>query len=91
MENVRTSGGTVVTNPFDDESGRFLALVNDEGQYSLWPAHIEVPGGWRADGPEGSRQECLDVIEGAWTDMRPAGLVRASGVEAGQAGGRAAG
>ncbi|MFD6530843.1 MbtH family protein [Streptomyces sp. NPDC060184] len=68
-----------MTNPFDDESGRFVALVNDEGQYSLWPARIEIPGGWRAVGPEGSRQECLDAIEAAWTDMRPASLVRATG------------
>lgn len=72
-----------MTNPFDDESGRFVALVNDEGQYSLWPAHTDVPGGWRTAGPEGSRQDCLDVIEGAWTDMRPAALVRATRADAG--------
>ncbi|MEW1892602.1 MbtH family protein [Streptomyces sp. NPDC048567] len=72
-----------MTNPFDDESGRFVTLVNGEGQYSLWPAHIEVPGGWSVGGPEGSRQECLDAIEATWTDMRPAGLVRAMEADAG--------
>lgn len=72
-----------MTNPFDDESGRFLVLVNGEGQYSLWPAHIDVPAGWRTAGSEGSRQECLDAIEGAWTDMRPASLVRAMEADAG--------
>ncbi|WP_329538749.1 MbtH family protein [Streptomyces sp. NBC_01220] len=66
-----------MSNPFDDESGRFVTLVNGEGQYSLWPAHIDIPGGWSVGGPEGSRQECLDAIEAAWTDMRPASLVRA--------------
>ncbi|MFF9850447.1 MbtH family protein [Streptomyces litmocidini] len=66
-----------MSNPFDDESGRFLVLVNHERQYSLWPAHLDVPGGWEPAGPEGSRQECLDRIESVWTDMRPAGLVRA--------------
>jgi len=70
-----------VANPFDDESGRFLTLVNDEGQYSLWPAHLDVPGGWRADGPEGSRQECLDRIESAWVDMRPLSLAQATAVD----------
>lgn len=65
-----------MANPFDDESGTFVVLVNDEGQYSLWPAHIDIPGGWRTDGPERSHQECLDAIEKAWTDMRPASLVR---------------
>ena len=33
------------TNPFDDPEGSFYALVNDEGQYSLWPAFAEVPAG----------------------------------------------
>lgn len=74
---VRAAKGGVVVNPFDDESGKFLVLVNEEGQYSLWPATLAVPGGWRAEGPEGSRQECLDAIEARWTDMRPASLVRA--------------
>lgn len=36
VESVRTSQGAVVNNPFDDESGRFVTLVNGEGQYSLW-------------------------------------------------------
>ncbi|MGW3339609.1 MbtH family protein [Streptomyces sp. NPDC001009] len=72
-----------MVNPFDDESGKFLVLVNEEAQYSLWPATLAVPGGWRVDGPEGSRQECLDAIEAAWTDMRPASLVRAMAADAG--------
>jgi len=66
-----------VSNPFDDEFGRFLVLVNSEAQYSLWPAHLDVPGGWEQVGEEGSRQECVDVIERVWTDMRPAGLIAA--------------
>lgn len=72
-----------MTNPFDDEAGQFVVLVNDEGQHSLWPAHLEIPGGWRTSGPEGSRQECLDAIEKTWTDMRPASLVRAMETDAG--------
>lgn len=67
----------IVSNPFDDESGRFVVLVNDENQRSLWPVYLDIPRGWRADGAEGSRQECLDAIERTWTDMRPASLVRA--------------
>ena len=35
-----------MTNPFDDEDGRFLVLVNDEGQHSLWPTFADVPSGW---------------------------------------------
>ena len=31
------------TNPFEDPEGRYLVLVNDEGQHSLWPSFAEVP------------------------------------------------
>jgi len=65
-----------MTNPFDDEDGEFCVLVNDEGQYSLWPTFRDVPAGWTAVGPRGKRQECLDYIEENWTDMRPKSLIR---------------
>ncbi|MGW5373585.1 MbtH family protein [Streptomyces sp. NPDC004009] len=61
-------------NPFDDESGRFLVLANDEEQYSLWPAFAEIPAGWRAVFGEEGRAECLDFVEKNWTDMRPRSL-----------------
>ncbi|MEU5690773.1 MbtH family protein [Actinosynnema sp. NPDC020468] len=67
-----------MTNPFDDENGTFLVLVNDENQHSLWPTFVEVPAGWRGvHGPE-SRQSCLDYVEEHWTDLRPASLIRAT-------------
>lgn len=62
-------------NPFADEAGIFLALVNEEGQYSLWPQSLAVPGGWRAVFGPDQRDRCLDYIETAWTDMRPLSLV----------------
>lgn len=63
------------TNPFDDESGTFYALINNEGQHSLWPTFVEVPGGWTVvHGPD-SRQRCLNYIEENWTDMRPKSLI----------------
>ncbi|GHJ43204.1 protein mbtH [Catellatospora sp. TT07R-123] len=65
------------TNPFDDPDGTYLVLVNDEGQYSLWPALAAGPGGWTVVlGPTG-RQAALDHIEQHWTDMRPKSLVEA--------------
>jgi MbtH protein len=64
-----------MTNPFDDENGEFLVLVNEELQYSLWPTFCDIPAGWTAVGPRGSRQACLDYIEEHWTDMRPKSLV----------------
>ena len=66
----------MMTNPFDDEDGEFLVLVNHEGQHSLWPAHLDVPEGWSSTGPRGARQTCLDWIDANWTDMRPLSLQR---------------
>ena len=63
------------TNPFDDENGTFYALVNDEGQYSLWPAFAEIPAGWTVAHGAASRQSCLDHVEEHWTDMRPKSLI----------------
>jgi MbtH protein len=68
---------TYATNPFDDDEARFLVLVNDEGQHSLWPAFADVPGGWLVAHPEDTRQTCVDYVEKAWTDMRPRSLAEA--------------
>ncbi|MCX5555213.1 MbtH family protein [Streptomyces sp. NBC_00038] len=62
------------TNPFDDTEGRFLVLVNDEGQHSLWPSFAEVPGGWTIALGENTREACLDFVEARWTDLRPRSL-----------------
>lgn len=51
-----------MTNPFEDPDGTYLALMNDEGQHSLWPAVIDVPTGWRVVHPHDTRQACLDYI-----------------------------
>jgi uncharacterized protein YbdZ (MbtH family) len=58
-------------NPFDDDSGSFFVLANDEEQYSLWPAFTDVPAGWRVVYGETDRAACLDYVERTWTDIRP--------------------
>lgn len=65
------------TNPFDDDDGTFVVLVNDEEQHSLWPTFAEIPAGWRpVFGGDGgaSRAACLDYVETHWTDLRPKSL-----------------
>lgn len=54
----------------------YTVVVNDEEQFSLWPADREIPPGWREDGTRGSKEECLAHIEAVWTDMRPLSLRR---------------
>jgi MbtH protein len=55
------------------EPAGWRVVVNDSGQYSVWPEDRAVPGGWRAAGPAGAKSACLERITGVWTDMRPAG------------------
>ncbi|MFD0890981.1 MbtH family protein [Streptosporangium algeriense] len=66
-----------MTNPFDDENGTFLVLVNDENQHSLWPEFADVPAGWRVVFGPGTRDAALEHVERHWTDMRPLSLQRA--------------
>ncbi|GAA0927626.1 MULTISPECIES: MbtH family protein [Streptomyces violaceusniger group] len=66
-----------MTNPFEDADGTYLVLVNDEGQYSLWPSFAEVPAGWQVKVQETDRQTCMDYINEHWTDMRPNSLIAA--------------
>ncbi|WP_042688971.1 MbtH family protein [Azospirillum sp. B506] len=66
-----------MTNPFDDEHGVYVVLVNGEGQHSLWPADIDVPAGWTVVLQPTTRQDCLDHINTHWTDMRPLSLTTA--------------
>lgn len=63
-----------MTNPFDDTEGKFLVLMNEEEQYSLWPSFIEVPQGWRTVLEETDRDTCVEFIEKNWTDLRPKSL-----------------
>lgn len=55
----------------------FKVVVNDEEQYSIWPADRENPLGWRDGGRAGTKEECLAYIKEVWTDMRPLSLRRA--------------
>ena len=49
----------------------FLVVVNDEEQYSVWPAGRPLPAGWTDVGITGSRPYCLARIRERWVDMRP--------------------
>jgi MbtH protein len=65
-----------MTNPFEDENGTFHVLINDEGQYSLWPSFVDVPDGWTIVRNSESRAACLEYIDRHWTDMRPKSLIK---------------
>jgi uncharacterized protein YbdZ (MbtH family) len=67
-----------VANPFDNEDGVFVVLVNAENQHSLWPAEIAIPAGWTITHERDTRAACLEYVEANWTDLRPASLIAAA-------------
>jgi MbtH protein len=52
----------------------YEVVMNDEEQYSIWPADRDLPLGWHKAGKQGLKAECLAYIEEVWTDMRPKSL-----------------
>ncbi|MCX4387885.1 MbtH family NRPS accessory protein [Micromonospora peucetia] len=57
-----------------DDDRSYLVVLNDEEQYSIWWRDRALPAGWRAEGTEGTREQCLSRINELWTDMRPKSL-----------------
>jgi MbtH protein len=68
-----------MTNPFEDPDATYTVLVNEEGQYSLWPSFIDAPPGWTIAYQENTREACLDWVNAHWTDLRPKSLIKAMG------------
>jgi amino acid adenylation domain-containing protein/thioester reductase-like protein len=67
---TRKSFVTITDQPGETPDA-FVIVVNDRGQHALWQAEIDVPRGWRRESPVMSRSQCLEAVEGSWTDMVP--------------------
>ncbi|EJB06837.1 hypothetical protein Rleg9DRAFT_5799 [Rhizobium leguminosarum bv. trifolii WSM597] len=52
----------------------WIAVIDTERHYSVWPQDKQIPTGWEPAGFAGSRQECLAHIRDVWTDPRPLSL-----------------
>jgi MbtH protein len=63
-----------VSNPFEHPDREYLVLLNDELQYSLWPAFADVPAGWRAVSGPASLDTMTAYVDEHWSDMRPKSL-----------------
>jgi uncharacterized protein YbdZ (MbtH family) len=60
----------------DDSDIVYRVVLNDEEQYSIWPADRDLPPGWRDEGTTGTKDACLSHIDEVWVDMRPLSLRR---------------
>ena len=63
-------------NAYTIDGDLFIALINDDEQYSIWPAKKDIPAGWKDVGFSGSKPEVSAYSDEHWTDMRPASLRR---------------
>lgn len=68
----------------EDRQDVYKAVVNQEEQYSIWPAGRDIPLGWRETGKQGTKDECLAYIKDVWTDMRPLSLRQRMDAQAGK-------
>lgn len=75
VESDSTKGKAI--EPAAEQKDRYMVVVNDEEQYSIWPAHKPIPFGWHETGKIAGKSECLQYIESVWTDMRPLSLRKA--------------
>jgi MbtH protein len=60
----------------EQDTRSYVAAVNHEDQYALWPADRPLPHGWQvASGPD-DKTACLEWIRQHWTDLTPLSLRR---------------
>jgi MbtH protein len=59
-----------------DDKTIYNVVLNEEEQYSIWPAGKANALGWKDAGKTGPKEECLAYIKIVWTDMRPLSLRR---------------
>lgn len=53
---------------------QYQVVVNQQGQYSIYLIHKELPVGWETCRFQGSKKQCLAHINSVWIDMRPASV-----------------
>jgi MbtH protein len=65
---------TMAVQDENDDIRIYRVVINHEEQYSIWPVDKQNPLGWTDAGESGTKQDCLNFIKEAWTDMRPLSL-----------------
>ncbi|MEN1969323.1 MbtH family protein [Lentibacillus sp. N15] len=63
-----------MNNPFENPDGSYFVLMNQEGQYSLWPDFRGVPAGWKIVYGSANREDCMNYITFYWHDLIPNSL-----------------
>ncbi|NDJ75064.1 MAG: MbtH family NRPS accessory protein [Chloroflexi bacterium] len=61
-------GGAAADHEPPDEATH-IVIFNEVGMYAAWPAHDDLPPGWKSEGFEGTLAECEDYIAGMPGDL----------------------
>ncbi|AYN27244.1 MbtH family protein [Buttiauxella sp. 3AFRM03] len=64
------------SNPFDSVQSRFFILENRQQQFSLWPEHCALPGGWQVVCEPASNDECNRWLLANWTQLQPSSFAK---------------
>ena len=60
-----------MVNLFEDDNGSYHVLMNEVGEFSIWPSFVDTPNGWKVVLRSETRKNCLVFIETNWVDMKP--------------------
>ena len=57
-----------------EDTHPYAVVLDDEGQYSIWPDDRELPPGWRREGTSGSESVCQAYLDQLKAETRAAAL-----------------
>ena len=77
---VLAAAAGTVPPPQTGDDRDWKAVVNGEGQFSVWLAGRPLPPGWHDTVINGSRAHCLDRIAEIWPDSLPRAARRSAAV-----------
>jgi MbtH protein len=81
-QNEILGGNIMASKDNSEDTTIYKVVVNGEEQYSIHPAHLDIPRGWKEVGEPGLKPECLEYVKKVWTDMRPLSLRKKMGESA---------
>lgn len=60
----------------DADSAEYGIVMNQSLQYSIWPTHLERPGGYKFAGTVGTRAEMQELVSQQFVETAPSTYIR---------------
>ena len=52
----------------EDSTSIFKVIKDSKNQYQVWSLRKKTPVGWKDEGKQGLKEDCIKYIEEVWTD-----------------------